>query len=243
MPLITENELKAKLKNLDVKEYKIPKNYILTPSARTYLNDRNIRLVVEDKKMEETTNEVRNYVSFDGGIMSEKPEYMTQLYGDMLVFKDHRIIKFRGKIDILSSEILNTSVKMRNSGFTKLSEDLDSILSFERKLIRCEVLNEPVGDIKLLGIENKMIREMSHNTKKYFGMDFFTPTSDMGIVISELDLLRSKTREVEISAYEAFKDEFGKVTRQDIIESLNRISSIFWIMMFKFKKGDYTKNG
>jgi ethanolamine utilization cobalamin adenosyltransferase len=36
-----------------------------------------------------------------GGFLETKPEHMTHLYGNMLVFKDHPRIVFRGKLDSL----------------------------------------------------------------------------------------------------------------------------------------------
>ena len=46
-------------------------------------------------------------------------------------------------------------------------------------------------------------------------------------------------REVEIAAYTAFKDENGVPTRGDIARALNRLSSLFYVMMFRAKTGEY----
>ena len=43
----------------------------------------------------------------------------------------------------------------------------------------------------------------------------------------------------EISAYEAFKEKYGGIEREDIISALNRLSSLFNIMIFKYKTGKY----
>ncbi|GAA0687153.1 MULTISPECIES: hypothetical protein [Clostridium] len=43
----------------------------------------------------------------------------------------------------------------------------------------------------------------------------------------------------EISAYEAFKEKYGGIEREDIITALNRLSSLFNIMIFKYKTGKY----
>ncbi|MDV9700973.1 cobalamin adenosyltransferase, partial [Clostridioides difficile] len=51
--------------------------------------------------------------------------------------------------------------------------------------------------------------------------------------------IRSNTREVELAAYEAFKGEYGNVHREDLIKALNRLSSVFWIMIYKVRTNKY----
>ena len=40
-----------------------------------------------------------------GALYLEKPEYMTQIEGDMLVVKNHPRIAFRGKLDSLNASV------------------------------------------------------------------------------------------------------------------------------------------
>jgi ethanolamine utilization cobalamin adenosyltransferase len=54
-----------------------------------------------------------------------------------------------------------------------------------------------------------------------------------------LNTLRSETREVEIAAYKAFSLNNGDVSRPDIITSLNRLNSCFYIMIFENIPADY----
>ncbi|MFH5796791.1 hypothetical protein ACHM2U_15430 [Clostridium perfringens] len=51
--------------------------------------------------------------------------------------------------------------------------------------------------------------------------------------------MRTLTREVELAAYEAFKGEYGQVEREDLIKALNRLSSVFWIMIYKIRTNKY----
>ena len=46
-------------------------------------------------------------------------------------------------------------------------------------------------------------------------------------------------RQTELAAYRAFRDENGAVTREDILQGLNRLSSLLWIFMIKLKAGKY----
>ena len=107
--------------------------------------------------------------------------------------------------------------------------------------MRCEVLSEPLEDFSLQGMTEKDLREKSHNPKKYFGIGHEMPTYEMGEIVAALNILRTLTRETELSAYEAFKGEYGQVEREDLIRALNRLSSVFWIMIFKVRTGKYEK--
>ena len=166
---------------------------------------------------------------------------MTHLTGNLLVFKDHKRIIFRGKIDSLEARIVETQVLCHKQGMNKLVEDLQEILTLIGRILRCEVLSEPLEDFVLQGMTEKDLRERSHNPKKYFGIGHEMPTYEMGEIVSKLNVLRTLTRETELSAYEAFKGEYGQVEREDLIRTLNRLSSVFWIMIFKVRTGKYEK--
>ena len=68
------------------------------------------------------------------------------------------------------------------------------------------------------------------------------PTYTHGEVVAALNRLRTITRKTELIAYDAFKDQYGNADRSDIIQALNRMSSVFWIMMCRFIKGLYKKD-
>lgn len=100
---------------------------------------------------------------------------MTHLYGNMLVFKDHPRILFRGKLDSLETKILEAQISCFKLNMTKLVDDLEEILQFVRKIVRCEVLNESIEEFHLLGMTPKELREQSHFPKKYFDWNIFNP--------------------------------------------------------------------
>lgn len=171
--------------------------------------------------------------------LNPKPEHMTHLRGDNLVFKDHPRIAFRGAIDSLESEIILLQILTEKKGLTLLTEDLQEIIKTIRWLLRCEVSGEPTGEIKLQGLDSDELRAHSHHPGQYYGMRHFLPTYEHGEITAWLNKLRTKTRETELAAYKAFKMKDGAVEREDIITVLNRLSSLFWIMMFKYLTGKY----
>lgn len=259
MSVLTESEVRRQLKGTDFKEYtefRVLKGQIVTPSAKSFLSENNIKLkyvdsleevVHEVKKVKEevpvklqTIEEKNKYITVFGAELMEKPEHMTHLHGNLLVFKDHKVIALRGKLDSLESKILETQVITHKLGASKLTEDLEEILKFVRGLLRCEVVNEPVGEFKLLGMTPEELREKSHYPKKYYGIGHEPVAFSMGEAVVALNSCRTTIRETELLAYTAFKGEYGDVQRPDIIKALNRLSSLFWIMIFKYRTGEYS---
>ncbi|NFA60219.1 cobalamin adenosyltransferase [Clostridium sporogenes] len=249
MSVITESEIRKRLKKENLKELKelqVLKKDIVTPSAKSFLTEHNIELKYVDaiekkqeKKEEKIVSPDYKYETIFGARLKEKPEYMTHLKGNILVFKDHSRIIFRGKIDALEAKILETQILCNKLGENLVVKDLQEILDFVRKILRCEVLEEEFVDFNLQGMTKEELREKSHYPEKYFGMPHFIPDYTMGEVVIALNILRTLTREVELSAFKAFKNEYGAVERVDIIRALNRLSSLFWIMMFKYRTMKY----
>lgn len=248
MSVITESEVRKRLRDKKTDVFEIPKGSIVTPSARGFLLDQKVEIKYVDPtsakepvekeavaKAEPQKEQPLKFQTIYGGMLAEKPEHMTHLYGNMLVFKDHKRIILRGRLDSLESNILDAQIMASRLSMPKLINDLEEILSFVRNLVRCEVLNEQVSEFCLQGMSAAELREKSHHPKKYFGMEHFYPHYEMGEAVVVLNRLRTLTRETELAAYQAFRSEYGAVEREDIIRALNRLSSLFWIMMFKVR--------
>ncbi len=254
MAVLTENEIKRIVgkNNQKMTEFFIKRGQIITPSAKSYLVEKNIELkYLEDRPTEKKDKEKEvskkaeveeknyKYTTVFGGKLDEKPEHMTHLYGNVLVFKDHKRIILRGKIDSLESKLMEAQLICQRNNMPKLIDDLEDILSFVRNIMRCEVLEEEVKDFKLIELTPEELREQSHYPKKYFGIGHECPSYTMGEVVIALNSIRSFVREVELSAYEAFKTQYGEVQRGDIIKALNRLSSVFWILIYRVRTDKY----
>ncbi|MCM3290723.1 cobalamin adenosyltransferase [Paenibacillus sp. MER 180] len=271
MALITESELRKHFRNQNLKDvavYETAAGTILTPSAKSFLTDHQIELryvtapepgantatveapsatkevklqITKNLDVEPATEGKKRFRTLYGGFLETKPEHMTHLYGNMLVFKDHPRILFRGKLDSLETKLLEAQISCFKLNMTKLVDDLEEILQFVRRVVRCEVLSESIEEFHLLGMTAKELREQSHFPKKYFGLEHFQPSYEMGEAVVVINALRTLTRETELLAYQAFKKEHGEADREDIIRSLNRLSSLFWIIMFRIRVGHYDK--
>lgn len=172
-----------------------------------------------------------------------KPEYMTHLRGDTLVFKDHPRITFRGSIDALEAEIILVQTRAHALHLVKLYQDLTETINAIRWLLRCEVSGEPVGEWKLLGLTPEELRAHSHHPSQYYGIKHFLPTAEHGEMVAHLNHLRTLARQTELAAYRAFKNDQGQVSREDILTAFNRLSSLYWIMMFRSLAGEYKDDG
>lgn len=213
---------------------------VFTPSAIEFLNDKNIRIT--KKEQDQNTGTEKTFNTVFGGVMINKPEHMTHLYGNTLVFKDHPVIKYRGALDYLESEIIFAQIVSLEKGYKSVVKDLEEIIGLVRKLIRVQITGEKLNDFTLIGLDPDQLREHSHHSTKHYGISHFLPSFTYGEIVCQLNRLRTITRKTELIAYNAFKDSNGNVERNDIIQALNRMSSVFWIMMCKFIKGLYKKD-
>jgi len=198
----------------------------LTPSAQDWLRSQSIAILPAEQA------KVTVYKTLDGGFYDQKPEHMTHLLADTLVKKDHPRIKFRGMIDELEAEILLAAHGADGTLAAQLTEVLEAV----RQLIRCDVMSEPVKVDMLGGLTLAEIRLHSHLPQKYYDQPHFMPSAHDSAILLALNKVRTAIRRTELAAYEAFHDENGCVTRNDILQLLNRLSSFIWILMIRLKK-------
>lgn len=225
--LYTEETVRANIRSREGKRvFYLGKNDTLTPGARDYLTRERIAVLsAEEAKPEE-------YRLLNGGIIREKPEEMTHLQGNLLVSKAHPRIAFRGAMDTLQADILLCQLTV--SG--EWRKELQQILELCRKIVRCDVLEEPLLAEKLCGLTEQELRSHSHRPQDYYGQPHFMPDVGDGEVILRLNRLRCAVREAERMAAAAFCDEYGKAERVDILQALNRMSSMVYILMIRMKK-------
>lgn len=189
----------------------------LTPSARDYLNRERIQILPP----EEAKPEVWKLPG--GGFIREKPEHMTHLNGDTLVRKNHPRIRFRGAVDTLEGELL------------LCGKAVEDVLALVRRLIRCDVLEEPVGEVSLCGLTQEQQRKRSHFPQDYYGIPHFMPGFGDTPQLLQLNRARCAARHAELAAVDAFTDAEGNPTRPDILQALNRVSSMLYILMIQEK--------
>ena len=220
-----EQAVRANIRNRDGKRvYYLGKGDQLTSTARDFLRREQIEILPGSQARPE------RYRLLSGGYAEEKPEHMTHLNGKVLVLKTHPRIRFRGKMDTLEAElILCQLVPGAPEGA------LGEILDLSRKILRCDVLEEPLRQDTLCGLTQAEQRERSHMPQDYYGQPHFMPQASDGSVIAGLNRARCFAREAELAAVEAFSNRDGNLIREDIPKALNRMSSMLYLLMIQEK--------
>lgn len=241
MALLTEERVRQMSDNGTRGPVVVARGDVLTPSARSFLREHRVEVIYPQGREEAAPGAARYQTAFGVGL-EEKPEHMTHLRGNILVFKDHPRIAFRGMIDLLEGEIALCQQVCVREGVPGLAEELEEVLDFVRRFIRFDVLSEPVGEVRLCGMTPEELRERSHYPEKWYGQPHFLPAYGDGPALLAVNKVRTVARQTELAAYRAFRDENGAVAREDILLGLNRLSSLFWIMMIKLKGGAYERH-
>ncbi len=223
--LYTKQTAKDNVRNRDGKRViYLGKDDRLTSEAKDFLSAERIQIL--------SAEEARpaRYSLLSGGFTEEKPEHMTHLNGDVLVPKTHPRIRFRGTMDTLEAEIMLCQLKA-----PQWNKALGEVLALARRLIRCEVLDEPVGEFTLCGLSEQQQRQRSHFPQDFYGQPHFMPEVTDGETVLWLNRARCAARSAELTAAEAFADRDGNPTRLDILRALNRMSSMLYILMIQQK--------
>lgn len=220
-----EQAVRANIRNRDGKRvYYLGKGDQLTSTARDFLRRERIEILPGSQARPE------RYRLLSGGYAEEKPEHMTHLNGEVLVPKTHPRIRFRGKMDTLEAELILCQL-VPGSPEGALGE----ILALARKILRCDVLEEPLRQDTLCGLTQEEQRGRSHMPQDYYGQPHFMPQASDGPVIAGLNRARCFAREAELAAVEAFSNRDENLIREDIPKALNRMSSMLYLLMIQEK--------
>lgn len=197
----------------------------LTCDARDYLTRERVAILPAEQA------KPQSYQLLGGGTVTEKPEHMTHLNAQVLVPKTHPRIAFRGTVDALEAQLLLCQSIADDDFYKKLQEALD----LARLLIRCDVLEEPVPEMKLGGMDETQLRKRSHLPQNFYGQPHFMPEGKDDLLLLQINLARAMARKTELQAVRAFSDREGNPTRLDILQALNRLSSYLYILMIERK--------
>ena len=226
--LYTRRSVQENIRNRDGKRvFYLGKGHQLTSDARDWLTRERIQILPAEQA------KPQQYRLLGGGILTEKPEYMTHLQGDLLVHKTHPRIVFRGTMDTLQAQLL---LCIRKAPET-VKKQLQQVLDTARKLLAREVMDEKVLPEDLGQMTEKELRERSHRPQDFYGQPHFMPSGEDGELLLQVNLARTLARQAEIAAVRAFLTEEG-LQREDLVRGLNRLSSALYLIMIQLKKGN-----
>ena len=237
--ILTENDLRSHPPAPGARQYQVEEGTFVTESARSWLEKRDIQLVILPKGrmcggMSRTPlpdRGSRTYLDAATGLPlgREKPEEMTHLRGNLLVKKSSPRIAFRGKLDSLEAAILEAQALAHRQNAPAVRDGLGEVLEQVRLVLGAEVKDQPLEEVPILGMDQARLRQVSHNVKGAFGIDHPIPSWEMGELALRLNTLRTQVRETELAAAVAFEAP-GETPRPDIIRALNRLSSAVYIL-------------
>ena len=215
MRFITELELRDQFAGGIPEQYQVPAGCRLTPAARQYLMD--LRLYRHPSPASAPVSSGKR-----------KPEHMTNLNAHEMVCKTHPRIHLRGKLDTLESEIL----VLQPTCSPEWREPLNEALQLTRSILAAEVREIPLAPWTLQGMNPEEIHRCSHHPEEFGFPGHILPAPEHGLLAAQLNRLRAITRETELAAVTAFWDG-QKVTREDLVMALNRLSSYFYVLQLR----------
>lgn len=219
--LYTQEAVRANIRNRQGKRvFFLERGDTLTSGARDWLQKEKIEILPGEQAG------IQTFCLENGGYMTEKPENMTHLHGNVLVEKTHPRIRFRGKLDTLESALLLAG---QESGAPVNA--LQEILDLTREIVKCEVLDIPLKEGNLMGLSPEELRRHSHFPQKFYGQPHFMPAFGDGPRMAGLNAARCAAREAEIAAVAAFPDN----RRPDLLQAMNRLSSAIYLLMIREK--------
>lgn len=225
--LFSEENVKSNIRNRGGKRvFYLSETDTLTPSARDWLRQERIEVLPAQQA------KFREFQLENGAVFQEKPEHFTHLRGNILVPKTHPMIAFRGAIDALQAQLLLAAAAVPATMIPAVQE----LLELARNIIRWEVMEEPAQIGTLGGLTSDEIRSHSHRPQDYYGVAHFMPQHTDGTAMLQLNLARCAARNAELAAAHAFTAPNSACTRPDLLQALNRMSSMLYILMIRLKQ-------
>lgn len=249
---ITENWLAENASLTPGGEVRLPASSRLTPAARDVLNDRNIRIrytddvgrvfvdaVEPDNEPRQQVHPLTSSATHESAhcllcqqVVGKKPEALTHLNATTMVAKNDVRIAFRGRVDsAIAHAVLLQSEWLAASAPAVAQRMLADIRAALGNVLRSETLGEPMPAIIMGEFDEAQLHALSHNPLKYLGHDHIVPAIEHGLSVARLNLLRTVIREAEVAGAQAFISKDFSISRGDVLQALNRLSSAVYVLM------------
>lgn len=243
MALLTEEDVRRMSNQGTRGPVVVNRDQMLTPGARDYLREHRVEVVYPQGEAagEGAPSAPAKYRTLFGAALNEKPEHMTHLKGNVLVFKDHPRIAFRGWIDALEAEILLTQQAAAGRAMGPWPGSWRRFWALSGAISASTCWTSRWGPSSCAAIR----RSSSGSTPTIRRSTSASPTFWPAIPTAP-PCWRSTSCALWCGRPSwpptpAFRDADGNVTRGDMILGLNRLSSLMWIFMIKLKAGRYER--
>jgi ethanolamine utilization cobalamin adenosyltransferase len=199
----------------------------LTPSASSYATQLQLR-VVEAEGPQCPERQAQTCPEDASKAPSDPSETgLTHLDAATMVPKTHPRIEARGKLDTLVSEIVlvQTLFDPKRKLPALLLECLADLKEWAFQTLAAEVSGSLLPRQTMAGMDPETLRAVSRNPGRYLNAEHLAPDASMGTNLALLNRLRALVRETELATARA------ALTRGDIQQSLNRLSSAVYVLM------------
>lgn len=241
---ITEAWLRANHTLSEGGEIHLPADSRLTPSARELLESRHLRikyldeqgrLFVEDNAQQPrpvhglTSNDARTEACCElcRQPVAHKPDTLTHLTAEKMVAKSDPRLAFRAALDSSIALAIWLQLELPESWQTWMT-DIRSRLG---NIMRADALEETLDAQAIAGLSEEDLHRLSHQPLRWLHHDHLVPEAGHGRECTLMNLLRTKIRETETLAAQAFITRGFDVLCPDILQALNRLSSALYVMM------------
>lgn len=246
---ITEEWLRSRYSITQNTEIRLPRDAKLTQSAEDLLKGRGIVVRYQDEQgslfstdehgeqravhaLTGTDQRTESCCQLCHQPVTKKSEALTHLNAHTLVPKNHPRIVLRGKLDstIAQAVWIQTEWEEHKVSST-LARYLADIRSALGNVLRAEVSGETLAPIAMGEADDAQIHALSHQPLALLGHDHIVPAIEHGVEVARLNLLRAMIRECESVAAQLYLDVDFNVSRPDILQGLNRLSSAVYVLM------------
>lgn len=171
-----------------------------------------------------------------GSPVKHKPSQLTQLNAKHFAPKTHPRIVLRGRLDSLHALVMLTQRMAKEANEKALVRDLGTVAAYCRELTSAEYNERPVSELSLQNWDVEKIHKATHDPKGMLGIDHLTIDENEPQLMHWLNMARTMSREIEITAMEAFPEPdhpYGA----SICHAFNRLSSTFYFLQLCMKAG------
>ena len=253
---ITETWLRERFGLGHGAEIRLPLDAKLTPAARALLGERRISVKYADeagrvfrdatpdvppgaraperKRINPLTGEAGRHPAaclLCGQAVQKKPDTLTHLDARTLAAKNDPRLKLRGKLDSAIAHAVLAQAECGAQGWhPTLGLWLADIRSALGNALKAEVSGALMPPVAMGDMDEETIHAVSHNPLQHLGHDHLLPEAGQGVRVARLNLLRAQIREAELCAADVYIAADFTVTRPDIMQGLNRLSSAVYVL-------------
>ncbi|MDO5092123.1 MAG: hypothetical protein Q4D79_01680 [Propionibacteriaceae bacterium] len=256
---VTEAELRDQLRRPSLgAEVRVPAGARLTASATDFVNQwrlvlREVQSATEESRsasasgaMDTTWDKPAEFpVNLAGELprcltcgtpLQKKPSALTQVDVRHYAAKSHPRIKLRGRVDSLHALTLMAGRVARNLGRRDMTRDLGTLAAYCRELTSAEFHGRRVAELRLNNWSLDEIHHVTHDPQGTLQVEHLTIDDTDSELQHWLNLARTMSREIEITAMETFPEPdhpYGA----SICHAFNRLSSAYYFLQLRLATG------